>query len=167
MKVSLDELMQKLGVGHTLGPYENMPWNHYDSVGGKTCSAEVRMNPDGKEIEAELQFIYDSPPPGKTQLEQVVYIKCKPNNQSFWNVTDLWVRRENWQNKVYNWEEKCCNFFRACVAELARGVVPDIDTLLEREMSDKERFGGSRGGGGGKSPKIRPEQIMKMKGQGV
>lgn len=166
MKISLDELMQKLGVGYTLGPYGNAPWDLYDGNSGKTCSAEVRMNESGNEVEAELQFIHDTPPANGNMIEQILYMKCKPNSQTQWTTTDLWIRRENWQGKVYNWEEKSCNFFRACVAEIARGVMPDIEMLLERELSDKERFGGSRGGSGGKSPKIRPEQIMKMKGQG-
>ncbi|HPQ50164.1 MAG: hypothetical protein KDJ26_03390 [Alphaproteobacteria bacterium] len=166
MKLPSKELMEKLGVSYALGPYETFPWSVYDIEEGKTCSAEVRMNPDGAEIEAEIQIFYDTPPSGKASIEQILWMKIKPHLKDQWDVSDLWIRRENWGGKIYNWEEKSCNFFRACVAEIEQGRIPDIDALLEREMSEKERFSGTRGGGAGKSPKIRPEQILNMKGQG-
>jgi hypothetical protein len=59
MRVELKKLMETLGVGHVLSPYETFPWFHYDSVKGVTCSAEVRMGPGGDDIEAEIQFLYD------------------------------------------------------------------------------------------------------------
>lgn len=166
MKLALDELIQKLGVSYTLSPYETFPWSVYDDKDGRTCSSEVRMNPDGNEIEAELQFIYDQAPIGKPSVEQILWMKIKPHLQNQWDVSDLWIRRENWSGKVYNWEEKACNFFRACITEIEQGRIPDVDALLERELNQKEKFAGNRGGGGGKSPKIRPEQILNMKGQG-
>lgn len=163
MKLTLLELIQKLGAAQVLSPYENMPWSVYEEKTGRTCSAEIRMNPDGNEIEAELQIIHDTPPAGRHSLEQVLWLKGKPDGQSRWGVTELWLKRENAGGRVYNWEEKCCNFFRACVVELDQGRMPDVEGLLEKEFHDKERFGGTRGGGGGKSPKIRPEQVMKVK----
>ncbi|OIN85589.1 MAG: hypothetical protein AUJ12_08550 [Alphaproteobacteria bacterium CG1_02_46_17] len=166
MKLPLSELIEKLGVSYVLSPYETFPWSVYDPEDGKSCSAEVRMNPDGEEIEVELQILYDIPPEGKPSVEQILWMKAKPHVKDQWDICDFWVRRENWANKVYNWEEKSCNFFRACVTEIEQGRIPDIDALLEREVNEKERFSGTRGGGGGKSPKIRPEQILNMKGQG-
>jgi len=166
MRLPLNELLEKLGVGYVLSAYETFPWSAYDAATGRTCSAEIRMNPDGDELEAELQIMYDEPPEGKSSVEQVMWAKFKPHLQTQWDTSDLWVRRENWSGKVYNWEEKCCNFFRCCVTELEQGLIPDIDAILERELSEKEKFAGSRGGGGGKSPKIRPEQLLNMKGQG-
>ncbi|HNS44684.1 MAG TPA: hypothetical protein PKH37_05620 [Alphaproteobacteria bacterium] len=166
MRVTLSELLEKLGVSYTLSAYETCPWSASDAETGKTCSAEVRMNPDGNEIEAEIQIFYDSPPPGKTSIEQILWFKAAPHVQDKWDTSDLRIKRESWVGKIYNWEEKCCNLFRAIVTELELGRIPDIDAIIEREMNEKERFSGSRGGGGGKAPKIRPEQILNMKGQG-
>lgn len=59
MRVTLDKLMEKLGVGRTLSPYETQPWVHYDADRGLTCSAEVRMGPGGQDVEAEIQFLKD------------------------------------------------------------------------------------------------------------
>lgn len=162
MQAKLPEFLQKLGVNYSLGPYETCPWSSSDSATGKTCSAEVRMNPDGDEVEAEIQIFYDNPAPGQNSIEQILWLRAKPHINS-WLVDMLRIRRADWNNKIYGWEEKCCNFFRACVTEIEQGKIPDIDALLEREMSEKERFGGTKGGGAGKAPKIRPQQLLNMK----
>lgn len=167
MRDTLSELMERLGVDHALSPYETNPWSAYDSIKGLTCSAEVRMSPGGDEIEAELQRLWEDPQPGTRPIEQVLWMKATPHLQDKWSVSQLRILGENWAGKTYNWEEKCCNFFRACASELAMGNIPDIDALLDREMRDKERFGDQRGSGGGKSPKIKPAQLLDMKkGQG-
>ncbi|MEZ5903233.1 MAG: hypothetical protein R3D88_08010 [Alphaproteobacteria bacterium] len=44
------------------------------------------------------------------------------------------------------------------------GKVPDIDALLAREMKNNERYGGNSQGGGNKSPKIKPQALLGMKG---
>lgn len=161
MRYVLSEFLQKLGVSYVLGSYETCPWSASDFAAEKTCSAEVRMNPDGNEIEAEIQIFYDTPEAGKPPVEQILWLKAIPH-QDKWEVTDLRIRREDWRGKLYGWEDKCCNFFRACVMELEQGRIPDFDALLEKEMKDNERFGGGRGGAG-KSPKIKPAQLLQMK----
>lgn len=161
MRLPLSEFLQKLGVSYVLGSYETCPWSAGDSASGKTCSAEVRMNPDANEIEAEMQIFYDNPEPGKHSIEQVLWLKAIPH-QDKWDVMELRIKREDWRGKIYGWEEKCCNFFRACVIELEQGRIPDIDALLEREMKESERFSGGRGSAG-KSPKIKPAQLLQMK----
>lgn len=161
MRLPLSEFLQNLGVNTVLGSYETCPWSASDNALGKTCSAEVRMNPDATEIEAELQIFYDVPEVGKPSVEQILWLKAIPHQEK-WDVTDLRIKREDWRGKMYGWEEKCCNFFRACVLELEQGRIPDMEALLEKEMKDSERFGGGRGGGG-KSPRIKPAQLLQMK----
>ncbi len=163
MRVPINELMEKLGVGYTLSPYETCPWAASDLMTGKTFSGEVRMSPDGNEIECELQLLTDSSETGKISVEQLMWMQITPFTPDVWTVKNLRIKNENWNNKVYGWEEKACGLFRACVSELALGNVPDFDDLLERELRNKERFGDQRGGGAGKSPKIRPGQLLNMK----
>lgn len=162
MKLSLRELMDRLGVGRALGSYETQPWIHVDASEGITASAEVRMNGDGDEVEAELQFMYDNPPAGKAPCEQIVWLKIKPMQrlENMWATTDLWVRKENHANKVYGWEEKGCNFFRACVREIKAERLPDIELLISRELSSREVFGGGAGEGSNKSPQIKTNQLL-------
>lgn len=166
MRATFTELLEKLGVGYPLSAYETCPWSGSDQSSGRTCSAEVRMNPDGLELEAEVQIFYDIPKDGRASIEQIMWLKATPHIQDKWDVSELRIKRENWNGKIYNWEEKCLNFFRAIITEIEQGRFPDIEALLEREMSQKEKFAGNRGSGGGKSPKIRPEQLLNMKGQG-
>jgi len=171
MRVSFRELMDKLGVGHVLHAYETQPWLHYDSDEGITASAEVRLNGDGDEVEAEIQFMYDTPPPGKPPVEQIAWMRIRPviREKGLFCTTDLWIRRENWASKVYDWEIKSCNFFRACVREIKTERLPDIDMILSRELGSREVWGGAAGEGSNKSPKIKTNQLMydlKNRGRG-
>lgn len=163
MRLGLNELLDRLGVTYLLKAYETCPWSSYDSFKGLTCNAEVRMGPEGDEIVAELQLIYETPLPGRPSLEQLLWIRLTPHAQGAWATSHLRIRRENWENKVYKWEEKCLDLFRACVADVDLGNIPDFDALVEREMKAKERFGDQRGSGSGKAPKIRPAQILDLK----
>ncbi|MFA5592840.1 MAG: hypothetical protein WC989_05975 [Micavibrio sp.] len=163
MRAELKELMDKLGVGYVMGPYETCPWSAYDGEKGVTASAEVRMNNEGNEVEAELQFMYDAPEDGKPPMEQMIWIFAKPVVQTKWSPTHLRIKGKDEPPDVYEWETKGCNFFNACVQEIKMGSVPDIDALIEREMGGDERFRDARRGGGGKSPKIKPQALLGMK----
>jgi hypothetical protein len=162
MKLSFRELMDRLGVGRTLNAYETQPWMHVDGTEGVTASAEVRVNGDANEVEVELQFMYDTPPQGKQPMEQVLWMKIKPqlNLQGLWGTTDLWVNRENYAGKMYNWEEKGCNFFKACVREIKAERLPDIEMLIARELNGREVFGGGSGEGSNKAPQIKTNQLL-------
>ncbi|MFN3700580.1 MAG: hypothetical protein ACK4VI_03550 [Alphaproteobacteria bacterium] len=59
MRISLEDLMEKLGTGRVMTPYESQPWVVYDADQGITCSAEVRVGPGYSDIETEIQFLYD------------------------------------------------------------------------------------------------------------
>lgn len=164
MRVELKELMDKLGVGYVMSAYETCPWSAYDSEKGITASAEVRMNNDANEVEAELQFLYDAPEPGKPPMEQMVWIYAKPISQGKWSPTALRIKGQDEPNETYEWETKGCNLFTACVQEIKMGGVPDIDELIEREMGGDERFRDARRGGGSKAPKIKPQALLGLKG---
>ncbi len=166
MRVTIKELMDKMGVGFVPGPYESVPWSTYDAAKGITCSAEVRMSADSDEIEAEIQFMYDTPPPGKGSMEPICSLKALPQADGQWNVMDFKIRGEAYGADKYDWEEKACNFFQMVVQELLGGNIPNIDDLLEEAFHSRERFADQYGGGGGKSPKIRSDQILNIKGRG-
>jgi hypothetical protein len=161
-RVELKTLLEKMGVGYQLGPYETCPWSAYDSGTGTTCSAEVRMGGDGNEIEAEIQMMYDLPPEGKASMEQICTIHCAPAGDNMWTVDQLRIRNEPFGDGVYNWQEKACNFMRAVAQALAMGEVPDIDALIQEEFHGGERFADQQGGGG-KSPKINTKALLNMK----
>lgn len=163
MRHTLRELSDRLGVGYILSPYETCPWSMYDGEKNVTCSAEVRMNPDGDEMEAELQMMYDVPPDGKPPVEQVFYALFKPAVADGWDPKTIKVQGQGADATLYNWDEKAVNFFEACVQELKMGNVPDIDELIEREIKGGERFGDASRGGGSKSPKIKPQKLLGMK----
>ncbi len=155
--------MDKLGVGYVMSAYETCPWSAYDAAKGITASAEVRMNNEGNEVEAELQFMYDAPEPGKPPMEQVIWIFAKPISQGKWSPTHLRIKGADEPPEVYEWETKGCNLFRAAVQDIKMGNVPDIDELIEREMGGDERFRDGRRGGGSKAPKIKPQALLGLK----
>ncbi len=167
MRVTLSELMEKLGVGYSLSPYETFPWSHYDEGKEETCSAEVRMGPEGEDVEVEVMMVYDNPPAGKPGFEQLLWMKALPKMQGKWTMSEIRVRQEDYVGKVYDWETKGCSLFRAIVQALRTGSIPNFDELLQREFHSRERYGDKSSSGGGKQPKIRPSQLLDMKkGQG-
>lgn len=168
MKASFRELMDKLGIPHELSPYETYPFNVYDGTKGVTCSAEARMGMSTDEVECEVQLMYDTPPADGASMQQVIWFSIKPTlNTSEWSTKDARLKNEPIDQSIYDWEEKCCSFFGALTRFLKMDQIPDIDELIEEEFHSRERFGGQYGGGGGKSPKIKPGQLLGMKkGQG-
>ncbi len=163
MRADIKELMDKLGVGYILSPYATCPWSAYDPAKGITAQAEVRMNNEGDEVEAEIQFIYDNPEAGKPPVEQISWIFCKPVITAKWSPTVFRVRGKDETIELYDWETKACNFFRACVQDIKMGNVPDIDDIAAKELGGDERFRDARRGGGSKAPKIRPQALLGMK----
>lgn len=168
MRVELKKLLEQLGVNHVLSPYETFPWFYYDEEKAVTCSAEVRMGPGGDDIEAEIQLLKDS---GEAEGEgagggqqQIMLMRAKPAMAGEWAPFDLKVKGESFVNKIYNWEGKGCNFFRACVQAMQMNQMPDIEELIEKELHDDDGAGGGRRGKiGRKSPKIKPAQLLGMK----
>ncbi len=163
MRVELKELMDKIGVGYVLSPYETCPWSTHDVIKGITASAEVRMNNDGDEVEAELQFLNERTKDGELPVEQIVWIYCKPVAQGKWSPTVFRLKGKDESIELYDWELKCCNFFRACVQDIKMGIIPDIDEIAERELGGDERFRDARRGGGSKAPKIKPQALLGLK----
>ncbi|MBI2233924.1 MAG: hypothetical protein HYU57_02810 [Micavibrio aeruginosavorus] len=163
MKLTFRELMDKLGVPHEITPYETYPFNVYDGGKGMTCSAEVRMGPDPHEIEAEVQMMFDSPPAGQPPMRQILWFSAKPLLANEWETKDARLNGEPIDRSIYNWEEKCCAFFGDLARFLKMEEIPDIDALIDEHFGGKERFYDQHGGGGGKSPKIKPAALMNIK----
>ncbi|HBR69539.1 MAG TPA: hypothetical protein DEA55_09215 [Rhodospirillaceae bacterium] len=173
MRIALDKLLEKLGVSRVLSPYETQPWVHYDAEKGITCSAEVRMGPNREDVEAEIQFLKDEEDSGDddgTQSgssggrQQIMLMRATPLTDGQWSPVSLYVKGKDYVGEIYDWEGKGCNFFRACIEAVSMSVLPDVDALIEKELSDDESWGGGRRGKiGRKSPSIKPGALLGMK----
>ncbi len=156
MRVEYKELMEKLGVGHELSAYETRPWFHYDAEEGITCSAEVRVGPGSVDVEAEIQFLHDeedvrySDDASYGGPEQILLMRFIPSKEQIWAETFMTIKEEDYANKIHNWGERGCEFFCACIGALQMGELPDIDALIESELTDKTRGGRGRRGRVGK-----------------
>ncbi len=174
--MTLQELMEKLGVDRILTPYEAQPWFHYDEESGISCSAEVRVGPGYVDIETEVQFLYDEwdedaeddedeegegdiqigpdglpiPKPPKNPIidgrRQIMLMRIKPSIENAWATTNLLVKNVDYYNKFPKWDEKGCDFFRAVIESLQMGLMPDIDQLIESQLADESDWGGGRRG---------------------
>lgn len=164
MRAPLKEILDKLGVGYIMSAYETCPWSAYDEEQEVTCSAEVRMNNDGDEIEAEMQFMRDNPKGDERPIEQIFYLLCKPVVKGTWEIKGVKIQGKDNPDNLHDWTEKSANFFNACVQELKMGKVPDIEEILAREMKSTDRYSGNSTGGGSKAPKIKPQSLLGMKG---
>ncbi|MCK5284114.1 MAG: hypothetical protein KAJ86_00860 [Alphaproteobacteria bacterium] len=184
MRIEFKKLMEKLGVNRDLSPYETHPWFYCDDEKGISCSAEVRMGPGGTDIEAEIQFLSDSEEkeeeddddeesedgeesPLNNGIKQIMRLHIEPTIDGKWETKSLLIKGEDYSNKVHNWEEKGCNFFKGCIESIQMSILPDIDELIEKYLNDDDNFGGrSSGRVGRKSPKIKPGALLGMKKPG-
>ena len=169
MRIPLEELMEKLAVNRVLSPYETQPWMMYDDDTSITCSAEVRMGPQGEDIEAEIQFLYDEDATipelfvedgfDEEELEalpedhvktplihdgrmQVMIARAAPVAQENWGFSNMTIKGIEYASKFHDWEGKGCEFFTACIQAINMGELPDIDAFIKRLMKD-DSFGGS------------------------
>ncbi|MES2728774.1 MAG: hypothetical protein V4621_01585 [Pseudomonadota bacterium] len=161
MREPLDKLLDKMGVSQTLGPYQTCPWSAYDSTRGVTCNAEIRMDSDGAELEAEVQLLFDAPQDGK-MMQQVMSLRCRKDQTQNWTAEDARLKGQD-AKSIYAWEEKACEFVKAVSLALRRDEVPNIDDLVDEIFYRNERFSDQYGGGTSKAPKIRPQQLLDMK----
>lgn len=184
MRVELKKLLEKLGVNRELTAYETHPWFHYDEEKGISCSAEVRMGPGSADLEAEIQFLKDedegsaedsdggdttttdSATDSWTGTKQIMRMRAEPFNDNNWAPRQLRVNGQDYANEIADWEEKGCSFFKACIQAIQMGELPDIDDLIEKELSDDSFGGGKRGRIGRKSPKVKPGALLGMKKPG-
>lgn len=162
MRARLKDFMDQLGVGMVLEPYGTRPWVVYDSEKLRTCNAEVRMGPDLDEVEAEIQIAYDHSEPGKNSMDQIYWMRARPQIADVWTPVQLRVKGEDPTTRIPDWETKCCRLFRACVQALQGGTIPDFDALIAQEMNDKGGHTSMRGGSS-KAPKIKPAALLGMK----
>lgn len=163
MRIELKQLMENMGVKGTISAYQTHPWLHYDDATAITASAEIRANAGLSEIETEIQFLYDNPEEhNKTNPDQIMYMRIVPKG-GLWTPDYLRIRGEDWTNKIGGWEEKACNFFRACVQALQMGQLPDIEELIKKELDDDEDERRGKGKIGRKSPKVNPANLLGMK----
>lgn len=183
MRVELKELLEKLAVDRILSPYETQPWFYHDPEQGISCSAEVRMGPGNEDLEAEIQFLYDElqeeeieeedESTGKKQgtgemrsfmHKQIMLLRAMPSTEDQWSPKRLIVKGEDFTNKFGGWESKACDFFHACISAILMSELPEVETLIEKELSDDGGAGGGRRGRiGRKSPKVKPGQLLGMK----
>ena len=163
MRVDLKTLMDSLGVGRLLHAYETQPWMVYDDEKEITCAAEVRVGPGAVHIEAEIQFLYDDPEKHeKTNPEQIMLLRAMPVKGGEWQIERMWLKGEDYVNKIGGWDVKSCAFFKACVQAIVMGDLPDIEALIKTELADDSRRGGS-GRIGRKSPKADTAAMLGLK----
>ncbi len=163
MRVDMKTLMSELGVGRPMHAYETHPWLYYSEEDEITCAAEVRVGPGSSVIEAEIQFLYDDPEKlDKTNPEQIMLMRIMPVKGGQWQPEKMWIKGEDYVNKVGGWDKKGCAFFKACVQAIVMGDLPDIDELIESELPDDTGRGGS-GRIGRKSPKANTSAMLGIK----
>lgn len=153
MRIPYKDLMEKLGVGHILSPYETRPWFHYEAEQGITCSAEVRVGPGAEDLEAEIQYLYDDHDEededgaagvlGFGRPEQILLMRFMPSRDGLWAGTHMFLRGEIYHTKIGDWDKRGCEFFILFIGALQMGELPDVDELIEQHLTD----GSSRGGG--------------------
>ena len=167
MRVQYKDLMNKLGVDYEMSPYETKPWFLYDTDKGITCSAEIRIGPGAEDVELEIQFLYDSDDERyqdeKYNLpDQIMLMRFEPSKDQIWAEKNMLIKGESYANKIHNWGERGCEFFCSCIGAIQMGELPDIDAMIESDLTDSKRGGGRRGRVGKKGLKMQQQQPPPM-----
>lgn len=161
MKVSYKELLDSLGVEGTLDGYQTQPWQVFDEDSGETCSAEVRVM-DGQcdEIEAEVMMQRDKSEADKPKLEIVLWMQAHKSKTGQYTIQKCRFQGKDYVNKVSVWDEKVCKFFKACVKALKKDKIPDFEQII-KDVMDGDAWNARGTAGGGKSPKIKTNQLVR------
>lgn len=165
MRVKITELMELLGVGYELVPYEAFRCDCSRTGSDKgTMVAEVFMGDGGDEIEAVIHELKSDDE--NSFPEQLMWLRaCLQETDSMWDVKNLKIKGDDQEECMYDWQTKSCKLFGACVAEIMLDQYPDFDVLLKEHMQDKEAFS-SGGRGGRKAPKAKMDKVLGMKAGG-
>lgn len=165
MRLKLGELLAKLYVFRSLSHYESEQWSVYSDDAKATCSAEVRL--DGYEddvdmLEAQIIISYDAPRPSMPAMVQTAYIKAKRQKQGDFAVDACQINgKEMTRSGIFDWGKKSCKFFMLAAQELEKGNLPDFEELEKIAFDERGRFGDKWGDGGGKSPNVNTEKLLK------
>ncbi len=169
MKGSYTDILEKFAVDRPLNPYESAFWQASDDEKNVICSAELRVNAYADGIEAEVQWMDVTEAGDIKKINQVMWCEAKPQTQGLWAMSAAKFKGTDYQNSVFEWDEKLCRFFRAVVRALKAGKVPDLEELEKTEMGDSGVYGDKRGDGSGRNVKINTNNLlydMKRGGHG-
>lgn len=165
MRVQLQELLAKLYVFRAIDPYDAEQWSAFNEDVNVTCSAEVRVNGYGTEIDSiEAQVIVSKQANADDlPVTQICYISAERQKKGDFKVTSAMVKGvEKAESSVFNWGEKTCRFFMLIAQELERGNLPDFEELEKTAFEERGRIGDKWGDGDSRTPKINTEQLMKI-----
>tara|TARA_Y100001001_G_C8003027_1_gene306982 strand:- start:1245 stop:1760 length:516 start_codon:yes stop_codon:yes gene_type:complete len=161
MKVNLRELLEKLGVDYEMEGYQTQPWQVHDAESGLFCSAEVRiMDGDCEEVEAELIVQREKADADQPKIEIKIWLQAIRASNGLYDAKKCRFEGKDYVNAVSGWDEKACKFFKLCVREMKQRKIPDFDAIIKEAMDGDAWAGGGRGGGGGRSPRIKPNQLL-------
>lgn len=133
-----------------------------DEEGEEADTSEAGSDEDDGEEDEEGDSTLEELTPGRPL--QILIMRIVPSSQDMWETEKMYVKGENYENKLAGWDEKGGNFFRACVESIQMGELPNIDDLIERNLTEGGFWGkGKRGKVGRKSPTIKPAQLLGMK----
>lgn len=138
-------------------PYEDD--DDEDSSGGRGVSSGIVYGPDEEPEEEEKPKdpVFPKLKPGGRQ--QLLIMQILPSTDK-WKIESLRVKNKSYVNEIGGWEQKGCDVFTSCVQSINMGELPDIDALIEKELTERGSGRGKRGRIGKKSPKVKPAALM-------
>ena len=166
MRLLLKELLGQLGVPEVLMGYETDSCQYYDEGRDKTCSAEVRMAGEQREMEIEVLTFSMEPKEDEPPVTQVLAMRAVPKVDDLWVLKDLRVKNE--ETTFPDWEQGACAFYTAIVIHIRNEEFPDIDALIDEHLQGEAgKAGRAKKGGGRKNPKFKPPSSTISMKQGM
>lgn len=149
MHLSLQQLLNKLGVEEGLEPYETIPFDYFNDDKGTDFTAGVSMSGDSKYVDCEIQMIEQKDGKDLPDFKQVFLMRAEKDGSGGYNVIYLKAMGRVLSGTDRNWFENGCRFFKLCVSHIKKGMIPDFDILFKSAFGGKSGDGDSVFGGGG------------------
>lgn len=164
MRVTLEQLMNKIGVEADLRPYETIPFDYFNPERGLDVMAEVSLAGDGDGINIEIQQI-EHGADGKTNVRQILQLQLEREATGMFMATSLRYNGQILSGKKRNWFEGACRFIKQSIALLKKGTAPEFETIYKATIDEAEGNATAGGSGGGRALK-GDKAVNKPPGRG-
>ncbi len=146
MRISLEQLLTKMGIEQSLEPYETIPFDYFNDDKGTDFTAGISMSGDTKFIDCEIQIIEEKAGEALPDLRQIFFMRAEKDKSGQYNAIYLKVMGKVLSGNNRNWFENGCRFFKLCTSHIKKGMVPDFEILYKSAFGTKSGDSGSAGG---------------------
>lgn len=146
MRDTLDKLVQKMGIGQTISPYETIPYDFFNEKNDMDFIAMVSLTGKRGDFYAEVQVIQHVDGQESPKFNQVFFMHAKHEHKDIYLVDYMRILGRPISGVYKGWFPKGARFFSQCVTHINKKVMPDFEMIYQTCFGDEKKGGGYSGG---------------------